>query len=598
MSGSPPGAARPLDEAAEVDSVLADLLAGHSIDAVVEQLSIAAAGHVPGHRVVVAARSGPASARGRKLHLPRRVVTALDAVATSAGSGPGFEPAAAVLADPASPPWSAAASDLETSGLGAPLLLPLVDGPVLIGVLAAFPDKAAAVRVDRTTVEARLGRWARLATVALARDFDRGRLRRSAVEDDVTGLPGPSLLMARLREALHRRPRSSLAVVHVALDRLTDIEDGLGRGQRDDLLSTVGQCIRTVVRPGDVVGHLGTSTFAVICEDMESGEALEVSERIRVALVAPMIVGRHDVALGPGVGLVTATDVDTVNSLIHKAGIAAREAVERGGAEVVRYRPGTYEAAVARIDIERDLRHALTDRGLHLVYQPQVALADGAVVGAEALVRWDHPGRGAVSPDEFIPVAEETGLVVALGEWAVDTALADIAAGHLSVVVSVNVSARQLDEPGLVAYVTAALDRHQVDPARLRLEITESALVRDPERSGALLRALHAQGVRVSIDDFGTGYASLEHLRQVDVADSLKIDRTFVAGIVDDPRDRAIVAAAVTLGRSLGFTVVAEGVEDAAQAEILAEMGCDAAQGYWLGEPVAAINLAARISSV
>ena len=347
-----------------------------------------------------------------------------------------------------------------------------------------------------------------------------------------------------------------------------------------------------MVRPGDVVGHLRASTFAVICEAVGPDEAAEVGERVRQALAGAVGTGPAGVAVHPGVGVVVAGALDTVTSVINKAAIAGREAVRRGGAEVVRYRPGTYEAAVARVDIERDLRRALDNQGLHLVYQPQVSLTDGSLVGAEALVRWDDDARGAVSPDEFIPVAEDSGLVVDLGTWAVDTALQAIAEELPDVVVSVNVSARQLDRPGIVEATAASLRRHGVDPRWLRLEVTESALVRDADHSASLLRALHALGLRVSIDDFGTGYATLEHLRRVDVADSLKIDRSFVAGIVDDARDRAIVGAAVTLGRSLGFTVVAEGVEDTAQAELLADMGCDAGQGYLFGEPVSAAQLA------
>ncbi len=401
-------------------------------------------------------------------------------------------------------------------------------------------------------------------------------------------------MLARLREAMHRGPGRGLALIHVGLDRLDDMEDGLTGAAGDVALRVSAERIRAVVRPGDVVGHLRPPAFAVICEGVGPAEAVEVGERVRAVLGQPVGTGDGSISLRPAVGVVAATEVDTVTTLLHKAAIAAREAHRRGGSAVVRYRPGTYEAARARIDIERDLRRAIEDQGLHLVYQPQVSLVDGSVVGAEALVRWDDPERGAVSPDEFIPVAEDSGLVIALGTWAVDAALQAIADGLRDVVVSVNVSALQLDDPGLVTTTAEALARHGVDPRWLRLEITESALVRDAEHSTGLLRRLHDLGLRVSIDDFGTGYATLEHLRLVDVADSLKIDRTFVSGIVHDERDRAIVGAAVALGRALGFTVVAEGVEDADQAELLAEMGCDAGQGYHFGEPTTAAALARR----
>ncbi|WCO66745.1 bifunctional diguanylate cyclase/phosphodiesterase [Iamia majanohamensis] len=572
----------------EVDRVLGALLGGEGVDRVVDRVASAAARSRPGHRVVVAARSGGARVLGRDLDLPRRAVLALDRVATTGGPGPTGDPLAPTRADATVPPWSAASADLAAAGLEPPLLVALVDGSVPLGVLADFPPAGAPADPGD------LCRWARVAAVALARDADRARVRGSAVRDDVTGLPNRARILARLREALHRRPARGVALLHVGLDRLHDMEDGLSGAAGDAALRVAAERLRTVVRPGDVVGHLRGPAFAVICEGVGPDEAAEVGERVRHALTGPIGTGEGAISLHPGVGVVVAADVDTVTSLVHKAAIAAREAHRRGGAEVVRYRPGTYEAARARIDIERDLRRALDDDGLQLAYQPQVSLVDGSLVGAEALVRWHDLERGTVSPDEFIPVAEDSGLVVDLGAWAVDAALEAIAAGLEGVVVSVNVSARQLDDPGLVAAAEAALARHDVDPRWLRLEITESALVRDAEHASALLRRLHDLGLRVSIDDFGTGYATLEHLRRVDVADSLKIDRTFVSGIVHDARDRAIVGAAVALGRSLGFTVVAEGVEDAAQAELLAEMGCDAGQGYHFGEPTTPEALARR----
>ncbi|MGI8938536.1 MAG: putative bifunctional diguanylate cyclase/phosphodiesterase [Iamia sp.] len=572
----------------ELDALLAAVLGDEPIDLVVDRVTETVARHLPSHRVIVAARSGAARAIGRDVGLPRRAVLALDRIATSPGAGPTGDPRAAAPQDPSTSPWDATVDDLRTAGLGLPVLVHLEDGSAPLGVLAAFPHLDAA---DPGPAEEVLRRWAGVASVALARDADRARVRSSIVRDGVTGLPNRVQMLSRLREALHRRPQRGVALVQVGLDRLDDMEDGLSGTTGDAVMRIAGQRIRTVVRPGDVVGHLRGPAFAVICQGVGPDEAAEVGERIREALGAPFGSGDVGVELRPGVGVVVASEVDTVNTLIQKAAIAAREAHRRGGTEVVRYRPGTYEAAVARIDIERDLRRAIENEGLHLVYQPQVSLTDGSLVGVEALVRWNDSERGAVSPDEFIPVAEDSGLVVDLGTWAVETAVAAIADGLRDVVVSVNVSARQLDQPGLLESIAAVLEAKGVDPRWLRLEITESALVRDAASSSALLRSLHDIGLRVSIDDFGTGYATLEHLRRVDVADSLKIDRTFVAGIVTDAWDRAIVGAAVALGQSLGFTVVAEGVEDGAQAELLAEMGCDAGQGYFFGEPMAASAL-------
>jgi diguanylate cyclase (GGDEF)-like protein len=574
-------------ERAALDETLAAILAGEPIGVTADRIGARATATRPGHRIVVAGRTGLARVYGRDIAVPRRAVLALDRVATGAAPGPPARVGAATRATADATPWATVAEELAADGLGLPLLVALVEGSVPLGILAAFP------RTDRGETTASvpdldLGPWATVASLALAREADRARVRRSSIEDGVTGLPTRGLLAAGLREALHRAGRRPVALVQVALDRLDEVDrlgDGTEDGAGDELLRIAAQRTRAVVRPGDVVGHLRASALGVICEGAGPDEAGEIGERVRRALATPITVGDHEVAATPGVGVVVATDSDTVNSLVHKADLAARESAGRGGSEVVAYRPGTYEQALARRETETELRRALADGSLHLAYQPQVSLADGTLVGVEALVRWDHPTRGAISPDEFIPVAEESGIVVELGAWAVDTALADIADG-LPVVVSVNLSARQLDDPALIGQVTASLLRHDVDPARLRLEITESALARDADRSASLLQALHEVGVRVSIDDFGTGYASLDQLRQTKVADSLKIDRTFVAGIASDYRDRAIVSAAITLGRTLGFTVVAEGVEEPGQADILRDMGCDAAQGYWFGEPV------------
>jgi diguanylate cyclase (GGDEF)-like protein len=587
----------PEEERVALDGAVAAVLAGEAIPVLADRIGAQASAARPGHLVVVAGRSGPGRVYGRDIGLPRRAVLALDRVATGRGPGPPPRLGATIRARADTAPWAEVAAELAAAGLGLPRLVALTEGGAPLGVLAAFPVGPVAGPVPATPADAEadaeadalaLASWATVAALALAREADRARIRRSTVEDGVTGLATRSLLIARLREALHRAGRRPVALVQVTLsrlDRLDRLVDAAEVDGTEELMREAAHRMRAVVRPGDVVGHLRVDALAAICEGAGPDEAVEIGERVRRALATPVTVGDHTHAPTPGVGVVVATDADTVNSVVTKADLAAGEAAERGGAEVVRYRPGTYEDALARQDTETELRRALADRSLHLVYQPQVALADGRLVGVEALVRWDHPVRGAVEPDEFIPVAEESGLVVALGAWAVDTALADIADG-LPLVVSVNLSARQLDEPSLIDEVTASLARHRVDPARLRLEITESTLARDADRSASLLRALRRIGVRVSIDDFGTGYASLEQLRQTEVADSLKIDRTFVGGIVTDARDRAIVSAAVTLGRSLGFSVVAEGVEEAAQADLLREMGCDAAQGYWFGEPV------------
>lgn len=570
-------------------------LAGDPLGTVLDALEEALGRRRPGHRFAVVGSVPGARVHGRHIDLPRRVRTVLDRVMVGLDPGRPARHGDQTRVDGADPIWGPVASDLAAVGLALPLLIGLGVDDGILGLIVAFTETAVGGSDDEsvepvdgrtaTVDDLALGPWADITALVLARERDRTR-RHATAREEVTGLPSHRLMVVLLREALHRRPGPRVAVIHVGLERIDRLRDAVGGAEADELLRVAARRVRDAVRPEDVLGHTRGGDLVVIVDGLDGEGAGEVAERIRVTLKEPLVTDdRREVAVTPGVGVVVAGPDDTVESLLHKAGIAAREAATTGGTEAVQYRKGTYEAAQERIDIEHDLRRALADGGLSLVYQPQVSLVDGSVLGAEALIRWVRPGQGPVDPETFIPVAEETGLVVELGAWAIDRVLADLADG-LPVVASVNLSTRQLDEPSLLDDITAALDRHGVDPVRLRLEVTESTLARDPVRGEARLRSLRDLGVRVSIDDFGTGYAGLENLRRTAVADSLKVDRAFVAGVAEDPRDRAIVAAAVMLGRAIGASVVAEGVETEDQAWVVASLGCDLAQGYWFGPPV------------
>lgn len=596
------GGAGDRGDGAALSRVVRRSLAGDPVGPVLDRFGEALDARRAGHRFVVVGTAPGARIHGRRIDLPRRVGTLLDRVVTGAESGRPVRHGAVVRVAGTTPSWEGVRAELVAVGLGLPVLVGLAAGRPL-GFVAVFPELVTAAAppeapagTDPAVVDdLDLTAWVDAAALVLAREHDRSS-DRSLRSEELTGLPTSRLVAFLLRERLHRRQGRTLAVIHVGLDRLDRLDAAVGGIDADDLLRVAAARVRAAVRPEDLVGHARGDDLVVIGDGLDADGAGEVAERIRATLTEPLETdGERGVAVTPGVGFVVAGPDDTVDRVLHKAATAAREAAAAGGSAAVRYRPGSLEAARERVDIENDLRRALVDRGLTLAYQPQVSLVDGTVLGVEALVRWERAGQGPIAPETFIPVAEDTGLVVDLGMWAIDRALADLAAG-LPVAASVNLSTRQLDEPSLLDDITAALTRHEVEPSRLRLEVTESSLARDPDRGEALLRRLHDLGVRVVIDDFGTGYAGLENLRRTEVADSVKIDRAFVTGVVDDPRDRAIVAAAVSLGRALGVTVVAEGVETEAQARVLAGLDCDAAQGFWFGPPapLADLDLAPR----
>lgn len=589
----------------ERDEALRAVLAGaplaQTLLAVVESIER----RRPGHRALVAARVGAGRVVTHHRGAPAEAVRAVeDAAAAQRAEFPaatlvgGQRGAPAALWAPSldEAPWARASAALAEAGLAAPLIAPLTEGAAPLGLLVVLPPaqpdetgSAPPTPGGQLVTADWLVPWATVAGLALARAADQRRLRGAELDADEFGLVSRTVLMACLRESLHAHPRRAVALIHVQLTGMEPIEERLPGADGDLALREVGVRLSQVVRPGDVVGRLRGASVAVVCEGVADDEPVEIARRIRDALEDPLAVEGRTVRCQPAVGVAARTESDTLNSLTHKAALAARDAATTRAGGVAEYRAGDREAAVARAGLESDLLTALAEGGLRLAYQPQVSLHDGSLIGAEALVRWDSP-RGSIPPDEFIPVAEASGLIVDLGTWALDTAAAALAS-TIGAPVSVNVSARQLDDPRLVGVVTDALGRHGVEPSRLCLEITESALVRDLEASGAVLRQLRDLGVAIAIDDFGTGYASLEALRRYEAVDTLKIDRTFIRGIASDVRDRAIVAAAVTLGQALGFTVVAEGVESAEQADVLASLGCDAAQGYWYGEPLDADQL-------
>ncbi len=465
-----------------------------------------------------------------------------------------------------------------------------------------------------------------LAAIAVERRLVTDALEHRALHDDLTGLPNRSLLVDRVTQALHRsnRDASGVAVLFVDLDRFKHINDTLGHEAGDTVLCEVSRRLQDVLRSGDTVGRLGGDEFLMVCADIAGPlEAMAVARRVWASLDAPIEYGGESLRVRASVGVALADPAEVLDpghatstantgsgppghlaaaAIIRDADNAMYRAKERGRNGIALFDRDDHQRVVTRVDIERGL-HGAHERGeLVLHFQPIVSLPDRRLDGVEALVRWERPGLGLVQPDEFIAIAEDTGLIVPLGAWVIEDAVRSAAAwpdldARRRMRVSINLSPRQLATPGLIDRVRRLFDRTGVNPRSICFEVTELALVRDEDLAITTLDRLKALGVAIAIDDFGTGYATLDHLRRFNMADYLKLDRSFVAGLGDPlSQEHAIVAASVTLAHSLGIEVVAEGVETEAQLAAAIDLGCDHAQGYLLGRPehfVAATTAAA-----
>jgi diguanylate cyclase (GGDEF)-like protein len=394
-------------------------------------------------------------------------------------------------------------------------------------------------------------------------------------------------------------------VLFLDLDNFKTVNDSLGHSTGDQLLVGIAGRVNDCVRTGDTVARLGGDEFAILLEDVRhEGEAAEVAERIAAALRAPFHLDGKDVLVTTSVGIaLSAAGTQGADELLRNADVAMYTAKERGKGRHVAFEPDMHAAILRRLELEADLRRALEREEFLVNYQPLMDLRSGRLTGVEALVRWQHPQRGLISPVEFVPIAEETGLIVPLGRWVLQQACRDVRQWQVRLperaprTVSVNLSARQLQEPGLVQDVAAALRDSGLAPQSLQLEITESVLMHDAAAAVGWLQELKTLGVQLAIDDFGTGYSSLSYLRQFPV-DTLKIDKSFVDG-VDREAERATLASAIIdLGRTLGLKTVAEGIEQPTQLAELTSLGCDVGQGYHFARPLGRDALEAWLMSL
>jgi diguanylate cyclase (GGDEF)-like protein len=437
---------------------------------------------------------------------------------------------------------------------------------------------------------------ANVLAAAIERRRSEAETRHQALHDPLTGLPNRALFRDRLQHALvrSRRRDTTLAVLFLDVDNFKVVNDSLGHEAGDELLTALAPRLVEAVRSGDTVARFGGDEFVLLCEEVaDEQEALEIADRVKQCFAAPLPIagGDHYVTASIGVAMPTAGH-DGPESLVRDADAAMYQAKRRGRARFEVFDADMRASALKRLQVEAELRHALEREEMQLLYQPIIDVHSGRIVAVEALLRWHHPERGVVLPLDFIPVAEESGLIVPLGDWVLRESMRKAAhwarltrPGENPLVVSVNLSARQMAERDLVATVGRALDETGVNPRQLALEITETVLVEDTAVAAETLHALEELGVKLVLDDFGTGYSSLGYVKRFPLS-FLKIDRSFVAELGRNGRDVAIVSAIAEMARALGARVVAEGVETEEQLSGVRKLGCELAQGYLFARPL------------
>ena len=418
------------------------------------------------------------------------------------------------------------------------------------------------------------------------------------LHDELTGLPNRAYLTERLRNAITRAQRdhtARFAVLFLDLDRFKIVNDSIGHQGGDAMLVTVAERLALALRPEDTVARMGGDEFAILLESLSGDDdAGTVAERIQTALTRPIDLGGYEVFTSASIGIVLSSSsflgTELPEHLLRSADMAMYRAKSAGRACYAMFDRAMHRDALARLQLETDLRRALERNEFRLAYQPVVSLRTGRITGAEALIRWQHPERGLVPPSEFIALAEDTGLIVPIGEWVLREACREVQrwavpASEPPLTIAVNLSIKQFAQPSLVARIAELIAESGLPPERVHLEVTESVIIDHPDAAKQVLESLKALGVQVHMDDFGTGYSSLSYLHQLPL-DGLKVDRAFVSRMDDDERSRQLVVTVLQLAKSIGLGSVAEGVTTLLQLAELRRLECDYGQGYLFSAPL------------
>lgn len=420
-------------------------------------------------------------------------------------------------------------------------------------------------------------------------------LQRLAVQDPLTGLPNRTLIMDRLQQAMHeaRRNAQNMALIMIDLDHFKEVNDTLGHGAGDDLLIGVGRGLGAVLRERDTLGRLGGDEFAVVLPDTDRHSAETVVEKLQAALREPVPVERNSFSISASMGIALYPEHGEDASILMKCADVAMYQAKRNRNDSAVYDPFSDLHKPDRLEMLQDLREAIQQQGIGIALQPKLDLHSNRITGMEVLARWIHPQRGVVPPYEFIPVLEHTGLIrpftLQILEKAIRFCKLCLTRGY-PLRIAVNLSVHNLRDDKLPEQIEELLARHQIDRHLLTLEITESDIMNEPERSLGILSTLHRMGIALSVDDFGTGYSSLSYLKRLPV-NQLKVDRSFVSNMTAGGDDAMIVRSTIDLAHNLGLTTVAEGVETEAVLDQLREMGCDLAQGYMISRPLSPDDL-------
>ncbi len=465
--------------------------------------------------------------------------------------------------------------------------------------MACRPD-GSTCPIELALRKIRIGRqtWA----MAILRDITAAkaheeRLRHLALHDSLTGLPNRLLLKDRLDQALHaaRRSGQQVYLAILDLDRFKEVNDTLGHQVGDALLVLVAERLAECVRDGDTVARLGGDEFAVLFIQLDGeNQARELAGRIRQALLDPfLLAGCVSLEIGVSIGLASYPDDADDGSKLMQCGDVAMYEAKRHATGIECYDPAKDLNSIRTLVLSGGLRQAIEHDQLELVYQPKLDLRSGAICSFEVLTRWLHPDHGLIPPIEFVPQAEESGNIVPFTRWTLERTVENLHAWQdqgFSSSLALNLSPRSLHSREILAFTESLLERFDIEPSRIILELTETAVMLDPAGATARLEQLHALGLRMSIDDFGTGYSSLSLLRRLPL-DELKIDKSFIENMTASHQDKVIVGSTIDLAHNLGLEVVAEGVETQAQLDILRELGCDIVQGFLVSEPIDGTNL-------